>query len=75
MVDVRMTGMNGLELVRRARVMQPGLKALIMTGGADVPEVGGGLGAATALLRKPFRAADLAQGIAALMSGNGLPAQ
>ena len=75
MVDVRMTGMNGLELVRRARVMQPGLKALIMTGGADVPEVGGGLGAATALLRKPFRAADLAQGIAALMSGNGLLAQ
>jgi hypothetical protein len=60
--------------VRRARIMQPGLKALIMTGGADVPEVDG-LGAATALLRKPFRAADLAQGIAALMSGNGLLAQ
>jgi CheY-like chemotaxis protein len=66
MVDVRMTGMNGLELVRRARAMRPGLKALVMTGGADVPELPGSRDS-TALLRKPFRAADLARGLAAVL--------
>jgi CheY-like chemotaxis protein len=68
MVDVRMAGMDGLELIERARALRPGLKALIMTGGAEVPQ-GRGRGA-TALLRKPFRAADLARSIASLLSGN-----
>jgi len=68
MVDMRMAGMNGLELVRRARAMRPGLKALVMTGAADLPELHGSRDA-TAVLRKPFRAADLAQGIAAVLSG------
>ena len=68
MVDVRMAGMDGLELIERARALRPGLKALIMTGGAEVPRARGR--GATALLRKPFRAADLARGIASLLSGN-----
>jgi len=68
MVDVRMAGMDGPELIERARALRPGLKALIMTGGAEVPEARGR--GATALLRKPFRAADLAQSIASLLSGN-----
>jgi len=68
MVDVRMAGMDGLELIERARALRPGLKALIMTGGAEVPQARGR--GATALLRKPFRAADLAQSIASLLSGN-----
>ena len=68
MVDMRMAGMNGLELVRRARAMRPGLKVLVMTGAVDVPELHGSRDA-TAVLRKPFRAADLAQGIAAVLSG------
>jgi CheY-like chemotaxis protein len=68
MVDMRMAGMNGLELVRRARAMRPGLKALVMTGAAEVPELHGSKDA-TAVLRKPFRAAELAQGIAAVLSG------
>jgi CheY-like chemotaxis protein len=68
MVDMRMAGMNGLELVRRARAMRPGLKALVMTGAADVPELRESRDA-TVILRKPFRAADLAQGIAAVLSG------
>jgi len=68
MVDMRMAGMNGLELVRRARAMRPGLKALVMTGAADVPELPGSRDA-IAMLRKPFRAADLAQGIAAVLAG------
>jgi len=69
MVDVRMVGMSGVELLRRARALRPGLKALVMTGGADVPELSGSE-AATAMLRKPFRADDLAQSIAAVMSGD-----
>jgi CheY-like chemotaxis protein len=68
MVDMRMAGMNGLELVRRARAMRPELKVLVMTGAVDVPELHGSRDA-TAVLRKPFRAADLAQGIAAVLSG------
>jgi len=68
MVDVRMAGMDGLELIERARALRPGLKTLIMTGGAEVPQARGR--SATALLRKPFRAADLAQSLASLLSGN-----
>ena len=68
MVDVRMAGMDGLELIERARARRPDLKALIMTGGAEVPQARGRGG--TALLRKPFRAADLAQSIALLLSEN-----
>jgi CheY-like chemotaxis protein len=68
MVDVRMAGMDGLELIERARALRPGLKTLIMTGGAEVPQARGR--GATALLRKPFRAADLARSLASLLSGN-----
>lgn len=69
MVDVKMGGMSGLELIRRARELRPGLKALIMTGGAEVPG-GRDNGHEPALLRKPFRVADLARAIAIAMSGD-----
>ena len=62
-VDVRMAGMNGLELIDRARAMRPRLKALVMTGYADAPELLAYRGE-IAVLRKPFRAADLARQIA-----------
>ena len=67
MVDVRMGGMDGLELIQRARGIWPGLKALVMTGGAEVPDSRNG---ATRMLRKPFRVDDLAQEIAALLSSD-----
>jgi hypothetical protein len=70
MVDVRMGGMNGLELIQRARGIWPDLKALVMTGGAEVPDL---RDAAIGMLRKPFRVDDLAQEIAALLS-RGEPA-
>jgi CheY-like chemotaxis protein len=69
MVDVKMGGMSGLELIRRANELRPGLKALIMTGGAEVPG-GRDNGHEPALLRKPFRVADLARAIAIAMSGD-----
>ncbi len=53
-------GMNGFELINRARVIRQGLKALVTSGyanvhrpGADRPDV--------PLLLKPYRRADLAQ--------------
>jgi CheY-like chemotaxis protein len=72
MVDVKMDGMDGLELIRRARGVRPRLKALVMTGGAEMPEVAAG---ATATLRKPFRIDDLAQEIARLLSSDARPSQ
>lgn len=74
LADVRMADMNGLELVRRAREVRPGLRALIMTGGVDVPEHLADP-RRTAILRKPFRAADLAKAIAAVAPGNGTATQ
>ena len=67
MVDLNMKAMTGLELIRRARIVRHGLKALIMTGGGDVPDVRKTV-PKTALLRKPFRAADLARAIANIVS-------
>jgi nitrogen-specific signal transduction histidine kinase/ActR/RegA family two-component response regulator len=67
MVDVRMGGMDGLELIQRARGIWPGLKALVMTGGTEPPAL---LHDATRILRKPFRVDDLAQEIGALLSRN-----
>ncbi len=69
LVDVSMAGMSGLELVGRAREMRPGLRTLVMTGGAEVPGPRGG-GQRPAVLRKPFRSADLARAIEGAMSAD-----
>jgi FixJ family two-component response regulator len=58
LVDVAMPGMNGVELVRRARKRQPALRALFATGYADIDafeHVGDDL-----LLQKPYRLETLA---------------
>jgi PAS domain S-box-containing protein len=54
-------GMNGFELARRARQLQPGLRVLFMSGYAEsaMAEAGAGLGEID-LIHKPFRKADLA---------------
>ncbi|MGH7126772.1 MAG: ATP-binding protein [Stellaceae bacterium] len=70
LVDVTMAGMDGLELMRRAREMRPGLKALFMTGGGEIPGLRKAEEPMPALLRKPFRTADLARALAAVMSGD-----
>jgi len=59
--DVMMPGMSGSSLAHLLRTKKPGLRILLMSGRADVPE---GSGAAPqtgfALLRKPFSSAELA---------------
>ena len=59
LVDFAMPEMNGAELVRRARLRRPHLKALFMTGYAQAAPLEGeidGIG----VLRKPFKLRELA---------------
>jgi PAS domain S-box-containing protein len=58
LTDYAMPGINGIETIRRARVLQPGLPAVIITGYANIDD------AATVpteveVLRKPFHRLDL----------------
>ncbi len=61
--DYAMPGMNGGELVRRARELQPTIRAAIVSGYADLPE---GTALDVPRLAKPFSQTDLAQLIARL---------
>lgn len=65
--DHLMPGMNGVELARRARLAQPGLPVLIVSGYADVEAIAPDL----PRLAKPFRPAELAERIAELMPVGG----
>ncbi len=65
MVDMAMPGMNGVEVIRRAREHHPGLRALLVTGYADVAAfspVEGDL-----VLQKPYRLAQLAGSVAEVL--------
>ena len=61
--DYAMPGMNGGELVRRAREIYPSIDAAIVSGYADLPE---GTALDVPRLAKPFTEDDLAQLIARL---------
>ena len=56
--DFAMPGMNGAELVRQARVVQPDLRVLIVSGFANSEALEEVLGEAR-MLRKPFAVAEL----------------
>ena len=60
--DYAMPGINGVDLIRQARVIQPELPALLITGFA---EVGGQepLPEAMAVLRKPFQRSRLVEAV------------
>jgi signal transduction histidine kinase/ActR/RegA family two-component response regulator len=65
--DFSMPGMNGVDLIRAAQARRPGLAAILLTGhvgdiGAAMPE--GDHTGRFILLRKPIRAAELAQSFA-----------
>ncbi|MET0981148.1 MAG: response regulator [Telluria sp.] len=57
--DYLMPGMTGAELVRRARVLLPGVPMIIATGYADMKAIEQVIGD-DMLLRKPFQLAELA---------------
>jgi PAS domain S-box-containing protein len=67
LTDVRMPGIQGPEVARRLRVIQPGLKVLFMSGFAA--EAGGAdeLLAGTPVIDKPFDAATLGRNVAAAL--------
>ena len=70
LVDVAMPGMNGIELVRRARAKDPRLRALFATGyaAAKPVELGG-----DSLLKKPYRVDTLAQSVQAALRRDEAP--
>jgi CheY-like chemotaxis protein len=56
-----MPRMTGVDLIRRARFMQPDLPAVLITGYTDAIDPDA---SALPVLAKPFRAADLARAVA-----------
>ncbi len=60
--DYAMPGMNGAELIEKARGVRPGLKAIVATGYAQGSELDLLLPDA-AVIRKPFNLVELSQGL------------
>jgi DNA-binding response OmpR family regulator len=70
--DIVMPGMDGVELVRRAREKRPGLPALLTSGyPAEYLAGSAGLAPAADLLQKPFSAQELVRRVAAALRGRG----
>ena len=69
--DYLMPGMRGSELIEEARRLRPGLKALLLTGYANLAK---GEAAGLPRLAKPFREADLARTVATLLADERRPA-
>ena len=59
-------GVNGLDLARSARRLRPGLKTMLVSGYTQ-QHVLNGEGDDFAFLEKPFRQADLAAKVAAIL--------
>jgi CheY-like chemotaxis protein len=64
--DLAMPGINGPELIRRAREQWPGLRALLMTGFANMAALGARI--EDPVLQKPFRIESLSESIAAALA-------
>jgi CheY-like chemotaxis protein len=62
LVDMAMPGMNGVELIRRAREQQQGLRAMLVTGYADIGAFAPAEG--DLVLQKPYRLERLAEAVA-----------
>jgi putative two-component system response regulator len=66
--DVRMAGMDGLELLEQIRVHHPDVSVILLTGSADVPTVVQALrSGACDFLTKPFTLAELRERVDAVM--------
>ncbi len=68
-IDFAMPGTNGAEVVRAARMVQPSLPILFVSGYADSAALEAAMGAAP-LLRKPFLPADLALAVRAALDAS-----
>jgi CheY-like chemotaxis protein len=66
LVDYAMPEMNGRAVIERARVFQPGLKTLLMTGYAEALRKNGASG--IPVLPKPFKAVELSRRIADILN-------
>jgi PAS domain S-box-containing protein len=66
-VDMAMPGMNGVELIRRARERQGDLRAMLVTGYADVTGFAPAEG--DLVLQKPYRLERLAENVAEALHG------
>jgi PAS domain S-box-containing protein len=64
-VDMAMPGMNGVELIRRARERQGGLRAMLVTGYADIASFAPAEG--DLVLQKPYRLERLAEIVSAVL--------
>jgi CheY-like chemotaxis protein len=62
LVDMAMPGINGIEVIRRARERRPGLRALLVTGYADIRAFSPADG--DLVLHKPYRLDGLAEAVA-----------
>jgi signal transduction histidine kinase/CheY-like chemotaxis protein len=72
--DYAMPVMNGAELARLARQLQPGVPIVFASGYADTDQVEAALGGEATILRKPFNMDALARTVAALLrEGSGPP--
>jgi DNA-binding NtrC family response regulator len=79
LLDVRLPGMNGRDVLERIRAADPSVPVIVMTGYASVEDAMGAMWAgATDYVRKPLRADDVAgaleRALAARARGGGSPA-
>lgn len=67
-VDYKMPGLNGFEVVRRARALQPGLKVVLITGHGTREVMGEAMdGKVNGILVKPFTPDELAHTVSAAL--------
>ena len=67
LIDFAMPGMNGAELIQRAREVRADTRFLIISGYADSDAIAVAA-PATAILRKPFAASDLTERVKELLA-------
>jgi DNA-binding response OmpR family regulator len=65
--DIGLPGMSGPDLADEARRRRPGLPVLFASGSVDTEQRSAGLEPGTLVLAKPFRKAELAAKLAALL--------
>lgn len=69
--DIRMPGMSGIELIRHARALEPGMAAIAFTGSSGSEIASQALRAgAHVFMPKPFKAAELIHAVESALAGS-----